>query len=66
MLRGGVSAASAGFSVFSGSGEDAMFEEGDSVMVKPGIVDPDFGTEIGGWRGTGESGGAIIGLGGTD
>jgi len=28
-----------------------MFKEGDSVVVKPGIVDPDFGTEIGGWRG---------------
>jgi hypothetical protein len=28
-----------------------MFKEGDSVVVKPGIVDPDFGTEIGGWQG---------------
>jgi hypothetical protein len=31
--------------------EDAMFKEGDSVVVKPGIVDPDFGVEIGGWQG---------------
>jgi len=28
-----------------------MFKEGDSVVVKPGIVDPDFDTEIGGWQG---------------
>jgi hypothetical protein len=28
-----------------------MFKEGDSVVVKPGIVDPDFGIEIGGWQG---------------
>lgn len=28
-----------------------MFKEGDSVVVKPGIVDLDFGTEIGGWQG---------------
>jgi len=31
--------------------EDAMFKEGDSVVVKPGIVDSDFGVEIGGWQG---------------
>jgi hypothetical protein len=31
--------------------EDAMFKEGDSVVVKPRIVDPDFGIEIGGWQG---------------
>ena len=31
--------------------EDTMFKEGDSVVVKPGIVDPDFGIEIGGWQG---------------
>jgi hypothetical protein len=46
--------------VFSGLGgvqrfqrfrEDTMFKEGDSVVVKPGIVDPDFGIEIGGWQG---------------
>lgn len=28
-----------------------MFKEGDSVVVKPGVVDPDFGLEIGGWQG---------------
>ncbi len=26
--------------------EDTMFKEGDSVVVKPGIVDPDFGTQL--------------------
>ena len=31
--------------------EDAMFKAGDSVVVKPGMVDPDFGLEIGGWQG---------------
>ena len=30
---------------------DARFEAGDSVVVKPGTVDPDFGVEIGGWQG---------------
>ena len=29
----------------------AGFKPGDSVVVKPGIVDPDFGIEIGGWQG---------------
>ena len=24
---------------------------GDSVAVKPGVLDPDFGTDIGGWQG---------------
>jgi len=28
-----------------------MFEIGDSVAVKPGVKDPDFGIEIGGWQG---------------
>ncbi|MDY7076212.1 MAG: hypothetical protein SXV54_04725 [Chloroflexota bacterium] len=28
---------------------DAGFKTGDSVVVKPGTVDPDFGVEIGGW-----------------
>ena len=28
-----------------------MFKAGDSVVVKPGIVDPDFSIEIGGWQG---------------
>ena len=30
---------------------DAGFKTGDSVVVKPGTVDPDFGVEIGGWQG---------------
>lgn len=30
---------------------DAGFKTGDSVVVKPGTVDPDFGIEIGGWQG---------------
>jgi len=28
-----------------------MFKVGDAVVVKPGTVDPDLGTEIGGWTG---------------
>ncbi len=28
-----------------------MFKVGDSVVVKPGVVDPDLGIEIGGWEG---------------
>jgi hypothetical protein len=31
--------------------ESPMFQVGDSVMAKPGILDPDFGIEIGGWQG---------------
>lgn len=31
--------------------EDMTFKVGDSVVVKPGTVDPDFGTDIGGWQG---------------
>ena len=27
------------------------FKIGESVVVKPGVVDPDFGTDIGGWQG---------------
>jgi hypothetical protein len=27
------------------------FEIGESVVVKPNVVDPDFGTDIGGWQG---------------
>lgn len=27
------------------------FEVGDSVVVKAGVVDPDFGIDIGGWQG---------------
>ncbi len=27
------------------------FEVGDSVIVKTGVADPDFGTDIGGWQG---------------
>jgi hypothetical protein len=29
----------------------AGFRSGDSVVVKPGIADPDFGIDIGGWQG---------------
>lgn len=29
----------------------AKFKIGDSVRVKPGVKDPDFNTEIGGWQG---------------
>jgi len=28
-----------------------MFTIGDAVMVKPGVMDPDLGAEIGGWTG---------------
>jgi len=31
--------------------EIAGFKSGDSVVVKPGITDPDFGIDIGGWQG---------------
>jgi hypothetical protein len=31
--------------------ENSVFQVGDSVMVKPGILDPDFGIEIGRWQG---------------
>ena len=27
------------------------FEIGESVVVKPNVADPDFGTDIGGWQG---------------
>ena len=27
------------------------FEVGDAVIVKTGVADPDFGTDIGGWQG---------------
>lgn len=27
------------------------FEIGESVVVKPNVIDPDFGTDIGGWQG---------------
>ena len=27
------------------------FKVGDSVIVKAGVADPDFGTDIGGWQG---------------
>jgi hypothetical protein len=27
------------------------FKEGDSVVVKAGVTDPDFGTDLGGWQG---------------
>lgn len=27
------------------------FKVGDSVIVKPGVIDPDFGMSIGGWQG---------------
>ena len=29
----------------------AGFKPGDSVVVKPGIADPDFDIDIGGWQG---------------
>jgi hypothetical protein len=29
----------------------AEFKAGDSVVVKAGVVDPDFGTDMGGWQG---------------
>ncbi len=28
-----------------------IFEIGESVVVKPNVLDPDFGTDIGGWQG---------------
>lgn len=28
-----------------------IFEIGESVVVKPNVTDPDFGTGIGGWQG---------------
>ena len=31
--------------------EIATFQVGDSVVVRPGTMDPDFGIEIGGWQG---------------
>jgi hypothetical protein len=31
--------------------ESPVFRVGNSVKVKPGILDPDFGIEIGGWQG---------------
>jgi hypothetical protein len=34
-----------------GRGESPVLRVGDSVKVKPGILDPDFGLEIGGWQG---------------
>jgi hypothetical protein len=33
------------------SGARARFKKGDSVVVKAGIADPDYGVEIGGWQG---------------
>lgn len=29
----------------------AGFKAGDAVVVKPGVMDPDFGIDIGGWQG---------------
>jgi hypothetical protein len=34
-----------------GRRESPVLQVGDSVMVKPGILDPDFGIEIDGWQG---------------
>jgi len=31
--------------------EDNVFKTGDSVVVKPGTLDPDFDVDIGGWQG---------------
>lgn len=38
------------------------FNVGDSVVVKPGIMDPDFGVEIGGWQGRVSEGLCIEGM----
>ena len=32
-------------------GSDSSFQIGDSVVVNPGTIDPDFGTDLGGWQG---------------
>jgi hypothetical protein len=33
------------------SDSELDFKVGDSVIVKPGVLDPDLGTDIGGWQG---------------
>lgn len=33
------------------SGSQATLKVGDSIVVKPGVLDPDFGVDIGGWQG---------------
>ncbi len=45
--------------------EKIDFKVGDSVIVKAGVLDPDLGTDIGGWQGRiseVDSEGNIIGI----
>ncbi|MFT4639885.1 MAG: hypothetical protein ACI8T1_003210 [Verrucomicrobiales bacterium] len=42
---------------------NSTFRVGDSVVVKSGVTDPDFNTDIGGWQGQiedVESGGTVL------